>query len=83
MCQYHNVTKRCLSETFQYSVSRDNVTRRIAGCSEIVLCTPPDREGKIHPAILAAARIAGVSKIYKAGGVQAVAAMAYLSLIHI
>ena len=50
---------------------------KIAGCSEIVLCTPPDREGKIHPAILAAARIAGVSKIYKAGGVQAVAAMAY------
>ncbi len=50
---------------------------KIAGCREIVLCTPPNREGKVHPAILAAARIAGVSKIYKAGGVQAIGAMAY------
>jgi histidinol dehydrogenase len=50
---------------------------KIAGCSEIVLCTPPDREGKVHPAILAAAKIAGVNKIYKAGGVQAIGAMAY------
>lgn len=50
---------------------------KIAGCGEIVLCTPPNREGKINPAILAAARIAGVSKIYKAGGVQAIGAMAY------
>lgn len=50
---------------------------RIAGCREIVLCTPPNREGKIHPAILYAARVAGVSKIFKAGGVQAIGAMAY------
>lgn len=50
---------------------------RIAGCREIVLCTPPNREGKIHPAILCAARIAGVSRIFKIGGVQAIGAMAY------
>lgn len=50
---------------------------KIAGCGEIVLCTPPNREGKVNPAILAAAKIAGVSKIYKAGGVQAIGAMAY------
>lgn len=50
---------------------------RIAGCREIVLCTPPDREGKVNPAILVAARIAGVSRIFKAGGVQAIGAMAY------
>lgn len=50
---------------------------RIAGCKEIVLCTPPDKEGKIHPAILYAAKLAGVSKIFKAGGVQAIGAMAY------
>jgi histidinol dehydrogenase len=50
---------------------------KIAGCGEIVLCTPPNREGKVNPAILVAARIAGVSKIFKAGGVQAIGAMAY------
>ena len=50
---------------------------KIAGCNEIVLCTPPNREGKVHPAILVAARIAGVSQIFKAGGVQAIGAMAY------
>ena len=50
---------------------------KIAGCQEIVLCTPPDRQGKVNPAILVAARIAGVSKIFKAGGVQAIGAMAY------
>lgn len=49
----------------------------IAGCREIVLCTPPDRTGHVHPAILAAAHIAGVSRIFKAGGVQAIGAMAY------
>lgn len=53
------------------------VPARIAGCKEIVLCTPPNREGKVHPAILFAASQAGVSKIFKAGGVQAIAAMAY------
>ncbi len=50
---------------------------RIAGCREVVLCTPPDRNGHVHPAILAAARVAGVSRIFKAGGVQAIGAMAY------
>lgn len=50
---------------------------KIAGCGEIVLCTPPDHEGKVNPAILAAAEIAGVSRIFKAGGVQAIGAMAY------
>ena len=50
---------------------------KIAGCDEIVLCTPPSCDGKINPAILAAAKIAGVSKIFKAGGVQAIGAMAY------
>ncbi len=50
---------------------------KIAGCREIVLCTPPNSEGKVNPAILAAAHIAGVSKIFKAGGVQAIGAMAY------
>ena len=50
---------------------------KIAGCREIVLCTPPNREGKVHPAILMAARVAGVSRIFKAGGVQAIGAMAY------
>lgn len=50
---------------------------KIAGCQEIVLCTPPNKEGKVNPAILVAARIAGVNKIFKAGGVQAIGAMAY------
>lgn len=50
---------------------------KIAGCSEIVLCTPPDREGKVNPAILVAAKIAGVNRIFKTGGAQAIGAMAY------
>ena len=50
---------------------------RIAGCREIVLCTPPGRDGKVNPAILMAARVAGVSQIFKIGGVQAIGAMAY------
>lgn len=50
---------------------------KIAGCEEIVLCTPPSAGGKVNPAILVAARIAGVNKIFKAGGVQAIGAMAY------
>lgn len=53
------------------------VPARIAGCREIVLCTPPGRDGKVHPAVLFAAKVAGVSKIFKAGGIQAIAAMAY------
>lgn len=50
---------------------------RIAGCREIVLCTPPRKDGSVNPAILVAARIAGVDKVFKAGGVQAIGAMAY------
>lgn len=50
---------------------------RIAGCGEIVLCTPPTRDGSVHPAILYAAKVAGVSRIFKIGGVQAIGAMAY------
>ena len=50
---------------------------KIAGCSEIVLCTPPNSEGKVNPAILYAAQVAGVNRIFKAGGVQAIGAMAY------
>jgi len=53
------------------------VPARLAGCKEIILCTPPDKEGKVHPAILYAARLAGVHQIFKVGGVQAIGAMAY------
>jgi len=53
------------------------IPAKMAGCEEIILCTPPDKEGKIHPAILFAATACGVDKIFKAGGVQAIGAMAY------
>ena len=53
------------------------VPARIAGCKEIVLCTPPGCDGKVHPAVLFAAKVAGVNWIFKAGGIQAIAAMAY------
>lgn len=53
------------------------IPAKIAGCKEIVLCTPPDKEGKIHPAILHTAAKTGIKKIYKVGGAQAIAAMAY------
>lgn len=53
------------------------VPARIAGCKEIVLCTPPDASGQIHPAILYAATLSGINQIYKVGGAQAIAAMAY------
>ena len=53
------------------------VPARIAGCKEIVLCTPPGRDGKVHPAVLFAAKVAGVNRIFKAGGIQAIAAMEY------
>mgnify|MGYP001248462026 FL=1 len=53
------------------------VPARIAGCKEIVLCTPPGRDGKVHPAVLFAAKVAGVNRIFKAGGIQAIATMAY------
>jgi histidinol dehydrogenase len=53
------------------------IPAQIAGCKEIVLCSPPNKEGKIHPAILYAAKISGVTQIYKLGGVQAIGAMAF------
>lgn len=53
------------------------VPAKIAGCKEIVLCTPPAKNGKVHPAVLFAATVAGVSKIFKIGGVQAIGSMAY------
>lgn len=53
------------------------IPAKIAGCKEIVLCTPPDSEGFVHPAILYAAQLCGVTKIFKVGGIQAVAAMTF------
>ncbi|MDD6209203.1 MAG: histidinol dehydrogenase [Bacteroidales bacterium] len=53
------------------------VPASIAGCKDIVLCTPPNKEGKVHPAVIVAAKLAGVKKIFKIGGIQAIAAMAY------
>lgn len=53
------------------------VPARLAGCKHIVMCTPPSKDGKVNAAILYAARLAGVTEIYKVGGAQAVAAMAY------
>ena len=53
------------------------IPANLAGCKEIVLCSPPGKDGKLHPAILYAAQLVGITKIYKIGGVQAIAAMAY------
>ena len=53
------------------------IPAKLAGCKEIVLCTPPDKQGNIHPAILYTANLVGITKIYKVGGAQAIAAMAY------
>ena len=53
------------------------VPASLAGCKEVVLCTPPDAEGNIHPGILYAAKIVGITKIFKVGGAQAIAALAY------
>lgn len=53
------------------------IPARLAGCPEIVLCTPPQKDGTVHPAVLCAAQLSGVTKIFKAGGAQAIAAMAY------
>ncbi|MBO5453698.1 MAG: histidinol dehydrogenase [Clostridia bacterium] len=59
------------------TVLMDSIPAKIAGCKEVVITTPPNSEGKINPVILAAAYIAGVDKIYKVGGAQAIAALAY------
>jgi len=53
------------------------VPAQLAGCKEIVLCTPPQKDGTVHPAVLYSAQVAGVTQIFKAGGAQAVAAMTY------
>ena len=59
------------------TVLMDAIPAKIAGCSQVVMVTPPDKSGKINPVILAAAHVAGVDKIYKVGGAQAIAALAY------
>lgn len=53
------------------------IPAKIAGCEEIILCTPPNKQGKINPAILYAARVSGITQVFKIGGVQAIGAMAY------
>jgi len=53
------------------------IPAKLAGCREVILCSPPDEEGNLHPAILYAAQVAGITNIFKVGGVQAIAAMAY------
>jgi len=64
--------------TYPSSVLMQAIPARIAGCSEIILATPPNREGKISDVVLAAAKIAGVTKIIKCGGAQAIAALYYV-----
>ena len=59
------------------TVLMDSVPAKIAGCEEIVMVTPPSKDGKVNPVILAAAKIAGVDRIFKVGGAQAIAALAY------
>ena len=59
------------------TVLMDSIPAKIAGCREVVIVTPPNAEGKVNPVILAAARIAGVDRIFKVGGAQAIAALAY------
>ncbi|MBR2698727.1 MAG: histidinol dehydrogenase [Clostridia bacterium] len=59
------------------TVLMDAIPARIAGCGEIVITTPPGKDGRVNPAILAAAKVAGVDRVFKVGGAQAVAALAY------
>ncbi len=59
------------------TVLMDSIPAKIAGCKEVVIVTPPSKDGKVNPVILAAAHIAGVDKIFKVGGAQAIAALAY------
>ena len=59
------------------TVLMDSIPAKIAGCKEVVMVTPPNKEGRINPVILTAARVAGVDKIFKVGGAQAIAALAY------
>ena len=69
--------KNSLIPFFPSTVLMDSVPAKIAGCEEIVMVTPPMKDGKVNPVILAAAKIAGVDRIFKVGGAQAVAALAY------
>lgn len=59
------------------TVLMDAIPAKIAGCDKVMICTPPNREGKLNPVILAAAHVAGVDEIYKVGGAQAIGALAY------
>ena len=59
------------------TVLMDSIPAKIAGCREVVMVTPPGRDGKVNPVILAAAKIAGIDRIFKVGGAQAIAALAY------
>ena len=59
------------------TVLMDSIPAKIAGCKQIVMVTPPGKDGKVNPAILAAADVAGIDRIFKVGGAQAVAALAY------
>ena len=59
------------------TVLMDSIPAKIAGCREVIITTPPNREGKVNPAILAAAHVAGVDRIFKVGGAQAIAALAF------
>lgn len=59
------------------TVLMDSIPAKIAGCRQVVMVTPPNREGKVNPVILAAAKVAGIDKIFKVGGAQAIAALAY------
>ena len=59
------------------TVLMDSIPAKIAGCTQVVMVTPPSRDGKVNPVILAAAKIAGIDKIFKVGGAQAIAALAF------
>ncbi len=63
--------------TYPSTVLMDSIPAKLAGCKEVIMVTPPNSEGKINPVILAAAKIAGVDRIFKVGGAQAIAALAY------
>ena len=67
----------CGTAAYPSTVLMDSIPAKIAGCREVVMVTPPSADGKINPVILAAASIAGIDKIYKLGGAQAIAALAY------
>ena len=65
------------SAAYPSTVLMDSIPAVVAGCREIVMVTPPGKDGKVNPAVLAAASVAGIERIYKVGGAQAVAALAY------